>query len=86
VTPYLRRTDYGLTQLGTWGLHKGKLLNPFLALPLSILLLLVSVGHHIGQTLGFCLSRIASLACFRQLALHKGNPPSEPLGLPMGRG
>jgi hypothetical protein len=32
------------------------------------------------------LGRILSLACIRELALQKGNPPSEPLGLLVSRG
>jgi hypothetical protein len=44
VTPYPRRIDHGLAQHGTPGLQNGKLLNPFLALPLRLLLLLLDVG------------------------------------------
>jgi hypothetical protein len=66
-----------LAQLRTPGLQKGKLLNPFLTLPVGLLLPPLSVGHCIGQAPGVLLGHILSLVCLRKLALEKVNPLSE---------
>jgi hypothetical protein len=46
VAPHPQRIHYGLAQLRTPGLQEGKLLDPFLALPLRFLPSPLSVGHH----------------------------------------
>jgi hypothetical protein len=69
VTPHLQKIDYGLAQLRTLGLQKGKLLNPFPALPFGLLPSMIDVGRHARQTLGVCFGSIPSLVTIRELAL-----------------
>jgi hypothetical protein len=67
-------------------LQKGKLLDPFPALPLGLLLSLLGIGRYFEQAPGVLLSHLLSLARLRKLALEKGNPSSEALCLPVSRG
>jgi hypothetical protein len=85
VTPHPWRTDYSLSQLRTLGLQKGKLLDPFLALPLELLLAPLNVGRYVRQAMRVRLGHLLSLARLYELTLEKDNPPSKHLGLPAGR-
>jgi hypothetical protein len=76
---------YGQAQLRPSDLQKGELLDQVLTLPLDILPPSVGTGHLSGEALEVCLGHISGLAHILELALKKGDPPSELVGLLMNR-
>jgi hypothetical protein len=74
-----------LAQLKAPGLQKGKLLNPFSALPLRLLPPPLDVGSYVGHARGVLLIHLLSQVHLHKIVLQKANSLSEALCLSASR-